>query len=79
MKSICRYSKGPIGVGWDTWDIFIPFATLWVLQMTHLLQKCSANVVNPFVNHNYFHLCNHSPFRYMVFPMYRIMREEVSR
>ncbi len=54
MKSIIRYSNGPAGAGWDAKGVFIPLATLCVLQVTHLLQKISANTVNPFVNHNSF-------------------------
>ncbi len=52
MKSIIRYSNGPAGAGWDAKGVFIPLATLCVLQVTHLLQKISATTVNPFVNHN---------------------------
>ncbi len=54
MKSIIRYSNGPAGAGWDAKGVFIPLATLCVLQVTHLLQKFSATTVNPFVNHNSF-------------------------
>ncbi len=52
MKSIITYSNGPAGAGWDAKGVFIPLATLCVLQVTHLLQKFSATTVNPFVNHN---------------------------
>ena len=49
MKSIIKCSKGPTGLGWDAGDTEMQCPRLLVIQITHFLQKISANTVNPTV------------------------------
>lgn len=58
MKSIINGDMALLVLG----EICIHLATLWVVQIMQFLQKNSANVVNPFVNHKSFNCATIPPF-----------------